>query len=292
MHTIPVEVFSLRHTFESAQPLAFYADYGAASSTLTYPYGSMTINLMHTGSVEKGTIHVASRNPATASTEVRKRFRLDDNMPKIYRKISTDAFMKRAVLGYRGMRLTVNDPWEATLVFILSQFNNVKRIRLITRNIMERFGSKIMDDYGNVIARSFPQPADLLNATEKDYRELGAGFRAKYLKELASFCTYSIDLNRLPGHKYERLREELMSIKGVGEKVADCIALMGYGNLEAFPIDVWVQRVLEKVYFKGKRKKIKLLKEFAEDRFGRYAGYAQQYLFWAGRSAKGVVDEA
>ncbi len=252
---MPVSLFNLRHTFESAQPLTFYADYSHASGTLTYPYDSMVINMMHAGGTDKGIIKVVSRNSARAASEVRRRFRLDDNMQLVYKKISTDNFMKKAVSSYRGMRLTVNDPWETTMVFILSQFNNVKRIRLTTRNIINRFGSDITDDYGKVIAKSFPQSRDLLKATEQDYRALGAGFRAKYLKEAANYCTYNIDLHKLPAAKYDKLKESLMSIKGVGEKVADCIVLMGYGNLEAFPIDVWVERMLERVYFKGKKKR-------------------------------------
>ncbi len=287
---MPVSVFNLRHTFESGQPLTFYGDYSHMSGTLTYPYDSMIINLMHSGGTDKGVIRVVSRNPSRAASEVRRRFRLDDNMPLIYKKISTDDFMKKAVSNYRGMRLTINDPWETTVVFILSQFNNVKRIRLITKNIIERFGSNITDDYGKVIAKGFPQSRDLLKATEKDYRELGAGFRAKYLKEAASYCTYNIDLHKLPAAKYDKLKENLMTINGVGDKVADCIALMGYGNLEAFPIDVWVERMLERVYFKGKKKRMKDLQKFARERFGKYSGYAQQYLFWQGRSSKGVIE--
>lgn len=282
---ISTEYFDLKHTFESAQPLTFYADYNEASNTLTYPFGVHIINMMHSGGSRKGKITIVSKDISNAERDVRKRFRLMDDMPKIYKKISTDKFMEDSIKKYEGMRLTVNDPWETTLVFILSQFNNVKRIRLITRNIIQRFGREIRDENGTVIAKSFPESPDLLNATEQDFRDLGSGFRAKYLKELADYCTNNINLNRLNGNKYDELKENLMSIKGVGEKVADCIALMGYGNLEAFPIDVWVKRTMERVYFNGKSKKTKEIQEFAYEKWGKQRGYAQQYAFHRGRQS-------
>ena len=278
-----VSLFDLRHTFESAQPLTFHADYDAQGNTLTYTAGNHIINVAHGGDATSGDLTVVSKDIRFAEREVRRRFRLSDNMRYMYKRIGTDRFMERAIARYKGMRLTVNDPWETTLVFIISQFNNVKRIRLITKNIIERFGRKIADDSGNVVARSFPDSRDLMGATEKDFRECGAGFRAKYLKELSEYCTVNIDLYKLDGKRYDELKEQLMSIKGVGEKVADCIALMGYGNLEAFPIDVWVKRTMERAYFKGRKKKEKEIREFAEGKWGRYSGYAQQYVFWGGR---------
>ena len=283
---ILVSNFSLKHTFESAQPLTFYADYNETSNTITYPYDSMVINTMHSGNQEKGELHVVSRHGNVAVDEVKRRFRLHDDMEKIYKRIGTDEHVKNAIDPYRGMRLTVNDPWETTLVFIISQFNNVKRIRLITRNIVKKYGTEITDSAGREVAKSFPQSRDLLKGTEKDFRELGAGFRAKYIKEAAEYCTYNINLTKLPANKYDKLKESLMTIRGVGEKVADCIALMGYGNLEAFPIDVHIKRSMEKLYFKGKKKPLKQIQKLAEEKWGDYRGYAQQYLFHNARMTK------
>ncbi len=238
------------------------------------------INLMHSGSLENGNLHVVSAHMGLASAEVRKRFRLKDDMKTVYKRIATDDSMRNSINEYRGMRLTVNDPWETTLVFIISQFNNVKRIRLITKNLVQKFGVDITDARGNVIAKGFPHSSDLMKATVQDFMQAGAGFRAKYIKEAVEYCTNNIDLNRLQGMKYEELKEKLMTISGVGEKVADCIALMGYGELEAFPIDVHVKRAVEKLYFKGRKRSIKQIQEFAELQWGKYRGYAQQYLFY------------
>jgi len=283
--SIPVSTFSLKHTFESAQPLTFYADYNEMSNTIVYPHNSTIINMMHSGETDKGNLHVMSSNSALASEDVKKRFRLDDDMQKIYKKISTDSNMKKAIESYKGMRLTVNDPWETTMVFILSQFNNVKRIRLITKNIIKKFGIDITDSRGVAVAKAFPQSGDLLKATVKDFTDCGAGFRDKYIKEAAEYCAHNMDLHKLPSNNYVKLKERLMEIKGVGEKVADCIALMGYGNLEAFPIDVHVKRSMEKLYFKGKKKKMKEIMDFAEEEWGNYRGYAQQYLFHTARTS-------
>jgi N-glycosylase/DNA lyase len=182
------------------------------------------------------------------------------------------------------MRVTRNDPWEATLCFIISQYNNVKRIRLITKNIINRFGSDITDANGKAVAKSFPTYEDLAVVPTKEFAACGAGFRARYIKEAAEYCSSNIRLNKLGRLDYHDLKEELMGIRGVGDKVADCIALMGYGKLEAFPIDVWVKRTMERIYFKGRNAKIKDLHAFAVERFGNYCGYAQQYLFWHGRN--------
>ena len=275
--------FDLRHTFESANPLTFFGEYNPNDNILTYPMGRTLAKIRFVGDCRKGKLLITGSDPRLKK-EVISRLRLKDDMEKIYEAIATDSFMEQAIKKYEGMHVTLNDPWETTLCFIISQYNNVKRIRKITRNIVDRFGADIMDDDGKVVAKSFPTITDLTEVTIKEFAECGAGFRARYIKEAVEYCSSSINLNKLRKLDYGSLKEELMEIKGVGDKVADCIALMGYGKLEAFPIDVWVKRTMEKVYFKGKNMKIKDLRGFANDRFDDYCGYAQQYLFWHGRN--------
>ncbi len=198
-------------------------------------------------------------------------------MKKIYSNISTDNFMESAIREYSGMRVTLNDPWETTVCFILSQYNNMKRIRKITMSLKQKYGERAID--GSV---KFPTILSLNKAKEEDLKECGMGFRAKYILAAAEFCKNNIDLYSLRGRGYDTIKANLMEIYGVGDKVADCIALMGYGELRAFPIDVWVKRTMEKVYFKGRDKKIPKLMDFAQEQWGEYRGYAQQYLFWHG----------
>ena len=280
---IPISVFDLRHTFESAQPLTFHADYNPGSNSMLYTMGRTIVSVGQSGGNEKGTLTVMSKELGIAMRDAVKRFRLGDDMKRIYRIINTDRFTDEAIRRYYGMRLTVNDPWETTLCFIISQFNNVKRIRKIVRALKERYGQPIKDNTGRTIAHSFPESKDLLGASVKDLMGCGTGFRARYVKHAAEYCTYNLDMYKLNPTDYDKLTEALMEINGVGEKVADCIALMGYGNTEAFPIDVWVKRTMERVYFKGRKKTPKQLRRFADERYGKYKGYFQQYLFWGGR---------
>jgi N-glycosylase/DNA lyase len=282
-HKVHVARFNLKHTFESAQPLTFHGDYDPISNSLLYVANSRLINVGFYGNGKEGDLVAMGNDPSFIPYEIQRRFRTEDNMAKIYKKIGTDATIKSAINNYDGMRLTLNDQWETTLCFIISQYNNVPRIRKIVKSIIEKYGDPIKNDSGRVVARSFPSSAILANATIKDLMECGAGFRAKYIKEAAEYCTNNLDLYKLNASKYEKLRDSLLEIKGVGDKVADCIILMGYGNLEAFPIDVWVKRTMENMYFKGKKKKAAQIQEFAHKRWGGYAGYAQQYIFHSGR---------
>jgi len=281
---LKVKDFDIKHTIESAQPLTFYADYNFSDGTIEYPIGNKFLKAIILGTSKSSQVRLISNDLNSAKKDFVKRFRLNDDMQKIYDNIRTDEFMKKAVENYHGMRVTLNDPWETTLCFIMSQYNNVKRIRLIVKNFVAEFGTEILDEKGNLIGKSFPTSADLTKFNEKDFRRCGAGFRAKYITKAAEYCTNNLDLYKLENKNYENIMESLMEITGVGEKVADCIALMGYGKMEAFPIDVWVKRTLENIYFDGKEKRIKDLHKFAEEKWGNNQGYAQQYIFWLGRS--------
>ena len=280
---IPTSYFNLRYTFECANPLTFFGSYNTRDNSLLYPVNNSVIKVKSAGNGRSGRLSIIE-GPSYARREIITRFRLKDGMEKIYKEITTDSFMREAIKKYKGMRVTLNDPWEATLCFIISQYNNVKRIRKITTKILDRFGSDITNSDGRVVAKSFPGCADIAKASIKELAECGAGFRSRYIKESAEYCTNNIDLRKLGNHDYQTLKGELMEMRGVGDKVADCIALMGYGKLEAFPIDVWVKRTMERIYFKGRGTSIRKLHEFAEEKFGQFGGYAQEYIFWFGRN--------
>ena len=283
---IPIRIFNMQHTFESAQPLTFYADYNIRDNMIAYPLKDRILKLRHSGSIESGNISTMGSDTIDALKEVKKRFRLQDRMNYIYSKIDTDKFMAESIKKYFGMRVTMNDPWETTIVFIISQFNNVKRIRLITKKMIERFGMPIYEN-SSLVGHTFPTIEAIANADESEIMSCGPGFRGKYLKNAAKSCMENLDLYALNGKNYYKTKSALMEINGIGGKVADCIALMGYGKTEAFPIDRWVKRVMERVYFKEEQK-IEKIADFAHDKWGKYAGYAQQYIFWNGRSL-GVI---
>jgi len=214
-----------------------------------------------------------------AEKEVRKMLGLDSDMKEIYSKIGTDAFMKKAIKSFYGMRLTQIDPWITSVSFIISQFNNIKNIRNSVQKIMKKFGEREGDAY------LFPTYEHIAKASKSDLMSCGIGYRYAYLHEFANACLDGkINLNSLYSKTYDEAKQELMKFKGIGDKVADCILLFGCGKGEAFPIDVWIKRIVEHVYFHNRKVKISEIHTFASQRFGNLAGYAQQYMFQYART--------
>lgn len=172
--------------------------------------------------------------------------------------------LKEAAKYAPGIRILRQDPYEALCTFIISQNNNIKRIKGIVGRLCESFGDEIEDGvYG------FPTAERLAKLTPDDLAPLRAGFRNRYIIDSAKkVASGEVDLELCKTADYEAARAELMKITGVGVKVADCTLLFGMHRVEAFPIDVWMKRAMEKL-FPGMT---------AAD-FGEYAGIAQQYIF-------------
>jgi len=282
---ISVRDFSLKYTVESAQPLTFYGDIESGGNAVSFVSGSTKVFVRQKGR-KLYFRRIGSASAGSVEKELRRRFGLDHDMRRIYESIDTDPFMHSAIEKYRGMRVTLNDPWETALSFVVSQFNNVKRIRGIMKCMISRFGEQVKYGTSGVAFNKFPSYQALAEASVSDLMRCGAGFRAKYIKEMAAELSAGFSLREIRGMSYERAKERLMELKGIGDKVADCILLMGYGKLEAFPIDTWVKRIVEHVYFNGGKKSVKEIHAFAQEMWGKHAGYAQQYLFWHGREAK------
>ncbi|MDE1850223.1 MAG: hypothetical protein KGH54_00305 [Candidatus Micrarchaeota archaeon] len=284
---IKVSDFDLKYTVESAQPLTFLADILDDGKQVGYVLGSNHINVKQEGDVLRyGSVPGLSR--PKLKKEIEKRFALKEDMQKIYERIATDKFLADSIERYPGMRVTENDPWETTVCFVISQFNNVKRIRLIVRKLIDTYGEKTAVELGgkSFVIKSFPTPQALARQSVKDLMKCGTGFRGKYIKGVAEACTDSFDLYKLYNKKYHMAKEELMTLPGIGDKVADCILLMGYRKPEAFPVDTWIKRIVERVYFNGRKQSVKAIHKFADDRWPGNQGVVQQYIFWAGRSLK------
>ncbi len=280
--SIYAKLFNIKYTFESAQPLTFYGDYYADENKLSYVEGDLLIKLKFEELKGNNTKIIIDNPNSCKFSKVSEKFRLKDNLDELYRNISTDENMERAITAYKGMRVTLNDPWETTVCFITSQFNNVKRIRGIIKNLINRFGEEHIDEATGIRFKSFPGPEKLSKLSKQDLIKSGMGFRAKYIIDAAKVCSENINLNKLNPNNYNKLKDTLMEINGIGPKVADCIILMGYGNFNAFPIDVWMKRTLERLYFDSKPQRIKDLYSFSEEKWGAYRGFAQQYLFFYG----------
>lgn len=186
-----------------------------------------------------------------------------------------DDVLARALQHGKGLRVLRQEPFETLISFIISANNNIPRIS----GIIERLCAVCWPDHPN--PAPFPSPEQIAALSEVDLRALGAGYRAAYIRESAMRAA-DTDFAELSGLPYPKVREALLAFKGVGPKVADCIALFGLGKTEAFPVDVWVRRILEQLY--GVRGTAAEMRRFAEERYGQHAGIAQQYLFHYARS--------
>ena len=202
---------------------------------------------------------------------------LNKDLAFILDVVNVDAYIDRAIDKFRGMRLLNQEIWETIASFILSQNNNIVRIRKIIRTLSERFGQKV--EYDGYVDYTFPTPNTLANAGIDKIFECGIGYRASYLWNAANNIVNGIlVLDTLKLLDYIDAKYELMKLQGVGEKVADCICLFSLGHLAALPIDVWIKRIFERVYLR-KIAKTREIQDFAKQYFGEYVGYAQQYLF-------------
>ena len=211
---------------------------------------------------------------------LRDYLRLHDDLVGIYRTIVTDDHIDAAVAQYRGMRLLRQAPWECLVSFICSSISNIPRISANVEDMCKHFGHPIR--VGGHVRHTFPAAEDLADAGERLLRELGLGFRAKYLAAVADIVARGeLDLFALREATYEEALDALMQLPGVGDKVANCVLLFALDKLEAFPVDMWVHRALREWYLSGDDSKLsnKDMRLWAQGHFGPYAGYANQYLF-------------
>lgn len=175
----------------------------------------------------------------------------------------TDESLKTACKEYEGIRILKQDEWEAICSFIISANNNIPRIKGIIERFCREFGERTGEGY------SFPSPERIAMLTVEDLAPIRAGFRAKYIIDAAQkIVSGEVDIERIKTLPFDEAKAELLKIKGVGEKVAQCALLYGFGRIEAFPVDVWVKRIVAELYPDGLPECIKGTE-----------GIAQQYLF-------------
>ena len=199
------------------------------------------------------------------------------DVPKILAEVNNDAYMHRAIEKLWGMRILNQELWETVASFILSQNNNVSRIRGIIRRLSERFGEHLT--LAGYVDYSFPSPDALATATDEALLACGTGYRANYLRDAAqAVVSGELSLTAMKQMSYPEAKQALMRRNGIGEKVADCICLFSLGHLAALPIDVWIKRIFETLYLR-RRATHREIREFAHNYFGDSVGYAQQYLF-------------
>jgi N-glycosylase/DNA lyase len=217
------------------------------------------------------------------------------DLDAVLKTFPDDEPMNRAVASCRGLRLLRQDPWECLASFILSSTKQIVQIRQIVSQLCECFGEPISNWEGRRVGdpnfrdgdtpslpqmNSFPLPEKIASLTEAQLRACKMGFRAPNLLAAArQIADGKFDLEKIRRLDYAEARAELMKLRGVGGKIADCVLLFAYGFDSAFPVDVWIERALQRLYFPRRRASEPRLRRFAATHFGPHAGYAQQYLF-------------
>jgi N-glycosylase/DNA lyase len=218
---------------------------------------------------------------------LRHYLQLDVDLEGILASFPEDPPMRDSVAACRGLRLLRQEPWECLASFICSSTKQIVQIEQIVGLLCRRFGEPLAVPPGMDPAWGFPTFERLANASEAELRACKLGFRAPYLSGTArKLAAGEVDLSRLASLPLEEARAALLTLPGVGVKIADCVLLFAYGFQEAFPVDVWIIKALHQLYFPKRRPKLPRLRRFSQTHFGPYGGYAQQYLFHYTRTAR------
>ena len=187
--------------------------------------------------------------------------------------------LTRSAESCKGLRILNQNREEMIYSFIISQNNNIPRIKGIIERISEKLGEKMQSPYGEYYA--FPTSSALAGAGAPLFRAAGAGYRDVYLAETSARILKE-GISALEQLNGAELKKQLLKYKGIGGKVADCIALFGFGKTDSFPVDTWIEKVY-KEDFNGQLKDRQKISDWFTNEFGEYSGYVQQYLFYGKR---------
>ena len=215
----------------------------------------------------------------TTREHITKLFGLYSEYEKITKTLSKDPILKKAIRQFNGLRVMQRDPWETTINFQCSTASNIKKIQLNMNKLAEHFGKDAR--FENETAHLFPEPGQI-NNLEK-IKKCSTGFRAKYIHAVNKLVDDNF-FEQLKRKNYIEAKQELVKLPGIGSKVADCICLFSLGKTEAFPVDIWIERIMQQNYFDNKKVSHKKIIEFANTKWGKNAGYAQQFLYHWGRN--------
>ena len=226
------------------------------------------------------TLILSTNHPQPDWKLLKHYFQTDVDLGKITQQFPPDPPLQNALAHCRGLRLLRQNPWETLASFILSSNKQIPHIAQIIEALSQCFQQPILVPKGEPSAWQFPPPEAVADTSERRLRRLKMGYRAPYLREAAkAVAKRSVNLTALNKLPYSAAKETLIQLPGVGPKIADCVLLFAYGKQEAFPMDVWVKRALEEIYFQSRRIPQARLQAFAAQHFAPFNGYAQQYLF-------------
>ena len=278
-----VKSFEPKHIFECGQCFRWNTEKDG-SYTGVFGKNVANINKINNDIVIKGIFE------GNAKEICNSYFDLDRSYEEIKRKLSSiDEYLKESIEYGKGIRMLNQDLWENIISFIISANNNIPRIKGIIERISKKYGKKII--WHNKEYYTFPNEKELSMANVQDLRKLGLGFRdIRVYNTTRKIMKKEVNLDELKEEKdTKKVRDILLSLDGVGPKVADCILLFSdLKRLDVFPIDVWVRRVMNELYIKQEdESKVskKLIEKIAYDKYGNLSGIAQQYLFYWKREA-------
>ncbi|MCK9278379.1 MAG: 8-oxoguanine DNA glycosylase [Methanoculleus sp.] len=213
-------------------------------------------------------------------------FRLDQDLPAILLSIDRDPTIGAAIRECRGLRLVRQQPWECLASYICATNTNIPAVKRRVALMAERYGKPLNGPFGTTHA--FPEPETLVAACCADLRDCKLGYRTEYVREAAAIVAERPDwAEQVAALPFEEARRTLMQFRGVGPKAADCVLLFAFGFFEAFPVDVWIHRIVAETYLPDLTGRsctpaeYERIRRFARDYFGQYAGYAQEYLYCA-----------
>ena len=227
---------------------------------------------------EENKLYIKTDNYENIKDIIYDYFDLNTDYDEINKElIKKDNKMKEIIEKCKGYKILNQDSFEMCISYIISQNNNVKRISKSIELLCEKYGEKV--NFGNQTHYLFPKYEKLKKLNTNDFRELGVGFRDKYLKDFIDKYETLENINNL---STEDALKELMKVKGIGLKVASCILLFGYKRKDVFPIDTWVKQNIAENY--NIKNDMKSIEKFAKEKYDKYSGLAIQYLFHSQRN--------
>ena|SRR3989338_4909775 len=275
MHRLEAHDFNLQHSLECGQAFRWEKHNG-------FYYGLIK-NIPLKIKQEGTALLYASHENKLKEAHIKNYFALDLNLNEILQGISKDSNIARAIKKYKGLRILRQNPRETLASYIIATFSNIPRIKKCINALSQKFGNEI--EFDGMQFFTFPTIDALANCRERHLQLCSLGYRSAYLLKTAKMLQKKIEkenfnLNDLRKMNYADAKSALLKFPGVGEKVADCALLFSLGFMQAFPVDVWIKRTMQEMYFSNKPTSNKKIIEFAHGHFGKYAGYAQEYLFY------------
>jgi N-glycosylase/DNA lyase len=261
MQSIKVKDFSLEHTLECSQFFRLTKE----NEFYKISHGENSFKVAQKGN--KLFFEGAS------AAYVRKFFSLDEDYKKIIKSIQKDSHINRVIDEYRGLRLIKQEPWECLVSYVLSANSSVAKVQ----NNLARFATCIAKPRQREPTIHYTFPKNIGN--QKILKSCGAGFRAKYLAQINNIVDDEF-FEKIDKMSYPEASKFLQELPGVGQKVSDCVLLFAYKKYQAFPVDVWVERFMKKHYPECRNLSLPKIAEFGRGYFGKYAGYAQQFLYY------------